>query len=476
MTECFDMKKIQKYKVVCKLGQGGNGFVEKVTDRKGNYFAKKTLKNTTNKKAYLRFIDEITILSKIKHSNVIEIIESHTPTIYSSKNDAYYIMPIGIPLKDYIKESSLEVQFTICLKIIDALVYLHSQYITHRDIKVENIIIIDDEPKLSDFGLANFPKKERISGTNEKIGPAFTIAPEMRRISTIADYKKADVYSLAKTIYAILTKNWLTFDGQYNRFSNFSLINNLDVKINKMRLIEATEYNSILLLEKLLEAATHNDAEKRPTIVEFQEDFRFWLESISNYKLRNSIEWDDALLMLFPFGVTDSARWTNIYDIQKVLNILFNTYDALNHSFFPISGGLDFEIAEIIKIGALDFILINNSYLLNPKELIFESMQDTKWSYFRLELQEMKPFFDKKFNHKNEEIIFIDEHNLIFEEPNDTRKELSFFLQGSFLIVQKMSIINSLDGELDHYMGLHNSMSNDEYKLLLKEIQAHITV
>ncbi|WP_177765148.1 protein kinase domain-containing protein [Flavobacterium sp. I3-2] len=470
------MKKLQKYKIVNKLGQGGNGFVEKVIDKKGNYFAKKTLKNTTNKKAYLRFIDEITILSKINHSNIIEIIEAHTPTIYISKNEAYYIMPIGIPLKDYIKRSNLDEQFTICEKIIDALVYLHSQDITHRDIKIENIIIVDREPQLSDFGLANFPRKERISGTNEKIGPAFTIAPEMRRISTIANYKKADVYSLAKTIYAILTKNWLTFDGQYNRFSNFSLMNNLDVKINKMRLIGVTEYNSILLLEKLLEAATHNDPEKRPTIVEFQESFSFWLKSNSNYKLRNSIEWNDALLMLFPFGITESARWTNTFDIRKVLNILFNTYDALNHSFFPISGGLDFEIAEIIKINGIDFILINNSYLMKPKELIFESMQDTKWSYFRLELQEMKPFFNKKFNHKNEEIIFIDEHNLIFEEPNDTSKELSLFLQGSFLIVQKMAIINSLNGEFDHYMGLHNKMTNDEYKLLLKDIQAHITV
>lgn len=325
--------------------------------------------------------------------------------------------------------------------------------------------------QIKDFGLANFPKKERISGTNEKIGPAFTIAPEMRRISTVADYKKADVYSLAKTIYVILTKNWLTFDGQYNKESNFSLINHLDVKINKMKLIGATEYNSILLLEKLLEAATHNDPEKRPTIVEFRDHFRFWLESNSNYKLRNSIEWDDALLKLFPFGVTDSARWTNIYDIAKVLNILFNTYDALNHSFFPISGGLDFETAEIIKLDEVDFILVNSSYLMKPKELIFESMQDAKWSYFRLELQEMKPFFNNKFNHKNEEIIFINKDNVIFEETNDTTKELSLFLQGSFLIVQKMAIINSLDYELDHYMGLHNSMSNEEYKLFLDGVK-----
>ena len=39
-----------------------------------------------------------------------------------------------------------------------------------------------------------------------------------------------------------------------------------------------------------------------------------------------------------------------------------------------------------------------------------------------------------------------------------------------------MAIINSLDYELDHYMGLHNKMNNDEYKVLLKEIQAHINV
>lgn len=461
---------VQKYKHIDVLGRGGNGIVWKVSNKKNEYFAKKILKNTSDVKAYSRFKDEVEIITKHKHKGIIEIIDFHLPEKYYSKNNAYYVMPIGIPLKEYIKTIGLDELFEIILKIIDTIEFLHNNNITHRDLKIENILMIGNEPKISDFGLANFPKQKRVSRLNEKIGPAFTIAPEMKRISSISEYKKADVYSLAKTLWVILTKQWLSFDGQYNNYSSISLKNHLELMINQMTLIGATYYNSIVILEKLLSTSTHNDPEKRQTISEFKEQFLFWLESNKDYQLRNNIEWIDALEKVFPLAIPESCNWSNIKDIQKVLNIFFSNYDQLNHCFYPISGGSDFHSVRILRIDGIDYLLINEDDLMRTKNLTFEFMNDYKWSYFRLEIKSSNPLFGKSV-YENEEYVYLDENDNVLPDKSESTRAVSFFLNGSFLIVQKVSKINKLNGELDHYSGIHNKMTNIEYKKLVEKIK-----
>jgi hypothetical protein len=52
------------------------------------------------------------------------------------------------------------------------------------------------------------------------------MAPEMKRESSNADLAKVDVYSLAKTLYILLTNNDKCFDGQYSTDSIFNLHTN----------------------------------------------------------------------------------------------------------------------------------------------------------------------------------------------------------------------------------------------------------
>lgn len=469
---------MNKYKQVKQLGKGGNGVVWKVTDGIG-FFAKKTIIKYKNKIAYKRFIDEITIIRNTSHDGIIQIIDFFIPTRTNIKTTPYYIMPIGVTMKDYLlKGISLNTRFDIIITLIDTVKYLHTNNITHRDIKIENILMIDDNPKLSDFGLANFPKKERISKYNEKIGPGFTIAPEMKRISSSAEYKKADVYSLAKTIWVILTQSWMSFDGQYSSSSSIGLANYLDVKINEMTTYGETEYRSLVILEKLLQDSTHNDPTNRPDITEFNSRFEFWLNSNNDYFLRNGIEWRDAIERIFPVSVPQSCVWTNINLIYLILDILFSNYDQLNHSFFPISGGEDFTNVQIIRINNTDYLMINRSYILKPKKLIFEYMNDFEWSYFRLELETLNPFFGSEVFDK-EEHIYINQtfeiiENKTYFKQDDSHldfKPASIYLEGSILIVQKTARINGLHGKLDHYSGLHNKMTNTEYKDLLIKIK-----
>lgn len=96
-------------------------------------------------------------------------------------------------------------------------------------------------------------------------------------------------------------------------------------------------------------------------------------------------------------------------------------------------------------------------------------MNDNKWSYFRLEFKESTPFFGISVS-ENEETLYLDDSNEIVSNKNDDYREINYLLKGSFLIVQKGSKINNLTGDFDHYGGIHNKGSNNDYKDLINRI------
>jgi CHASE2 domain-containing sensor protein len=141
----------------------------------------------------------------------------------SPKNKAgyfYYVMELGDSLepgwenapgtyrpRDLVSERAqlrqrrLPVQECVRLGIIlcEALDYLHRQGMTHRDIKPQNIIFVNGQPKLADLGLITDirpPDQERtLVGTPGYMPPA----PE--RPGTVA----ADIYALGMVLYVLCT-------------------------------------------------------------------------------------------------------------------------------------------------------------------------------------------------------------------------------------------------------------------------------
>jgi len=465
------LTKKNNYTIKKPIGKGGNGIVYEVLGSKGNFFAKKVLKNIKSKKNYERFKSEIEVLNNLKKKKgIIEIVDYHFPDKISKNDLPFYIMPIGIPFKKYIKTATRDKIFELIFELCDALEYLHSQDVTHRDIKPDNILIINDSPVFSDFGLANFPKKKKVSAPNESIGPKWTIAPEMKRISSVAEFKRADIYSFAKTVWMILTQQWLSFDGQYIPNSNISIDKFVEMKINKGPLIEGWHYFSVVLLNRLLAQSTDNDPQKRPTASEFNQQFRYWHSSNQDYFERNPYEWENALIQIFPISIPLNSQWTKLQNIFNVLKIIFESYDNLNHCFYPESGGNDFNKIEKEK----DFLRIENDILIKPKALYFESLGDLDYSYFILECEEIKPIFNQENFKNHREHLFMDNLGNFHEKENDGLREITRFFKGKFLIIKKTSIINKLRGNLDAYNGIQNKMRNEKYRELMTKVKNKI--
>lgn len=150
-----------KYNVVGQLGRGAFAIVYKLaTKRDGHFFAAKELekkKFIKNGRLDQRLDNELQIMKSITHPNVVQYIGYHDYV------DHLYIIMEYVPCGDlqnylskhtYLPEAEAKI---MSRQVLEALRYLHSKQITHRDIKPDNILIGSQDPltvKLSDFGLS----------------------------------------------------------------------------------------------------------------------------------------------------------------------------------------------------------------------------------------------------------------------------------------------------------------------------------
>src|ERR1035438_5873998 len=87
----------------------------------------------------------------------------------------------------------------IGLALSDALDFLHQQGMTHRDIKPQNIIFVNGQPKLADLGLITDIRSLEHQGT--LVGTPGYMPPSPERPGTVA----ADIYALGMVLYVLCT-------------------------------------------------------------------------------------------------------------------------------------------------------------------------------------------------------------------------------------------------------------------------------
>jgi calcium-dependent protein kinase len=206
---------IQKYySIMGDLGHGSYGSVKKVKHKQlGEERAMKIVQKKSESSQ-----NEIEILKKISHPNIISIYE----IFEDSKN--YYIMTelmSGGELFEVITNqgSFSEVDAAKIIKqILNSVNYLHNKNIVHRDLKPENILMnnkstVKDQNydiKIIDFGTAKqFERNQKLS---KFIGTSYYIAPEV--LAECYD-EKCDVWSCGVILYILLC-GYPPFNGASN--------------------------------------------------------------------------------------------------------------------------------------------------------------------------------------------------------------------------------------------------------------------
>ena len=203
-----------RYQIIRTIGEGGMANVylayDTILDRN---VAVKILRGDLagDEKFVRRFQREAIAASSLSHPNIVEMYDV-------GEDDGKYFIVMeyieGTTLKSLIKRRgalTLSEVIDIMLQLTAGLACAHDSYIIHRDIKPQNVLILDDgRVKITDFGIAMAMNSNELTQTNSVMGSVHYLPPEQANGNGATI--KSDIYSLGILMYELLTGK-LPFKG-----------------------------------------------------------------------------------------------------------------------------------------------------------------------------------------------------------------------------------------------------------------------
>lgn len=212
-----------------KLGEGAFGVVYQVTDQASSeVFALKDIRCEDVGSLDDALTEAENLLQVVNHRNIITIqgVDAYTENSGSRHFLILTELCTGGSLNERLtRPSGDQMNLKWMCQIADALSYLHSKGIVHRDLKPENVLLTSNQDvKMADFGLAReYIALKRADPVNEWLtfykqyymntfaGSPHWMAPEVFRNNYT---QKADVFSLGEIFFAILERDYGTFQGK----------------------------------------------------------------------------------------------------------------------------------------------------------------------------------------------------------------------------------------------------------------------
>uniref|UniRef100_A0A671XFM9 non-specific serine/threonine protein kinase n=1 Tax=Sparus aurata TaxID=8175 RepID=A0A671XFM9_SPAAU len=177
------------WEIIGELGDGAFGKVYKARNKDTGALAAAKQIETKCEDELEDYIVEIDILAKCDHRYIVKLLDAF-----------YFDNKLWVELDRGLTEPQIKV---VCRQMLEALVYLHSMKIIHRDLKAGNILLmLDGDIKLADFGVSAKNTKT-LQRRDSFIGTPYWMAPEVVMCETMKDAPydyKADIWSLGITL------------------------------------------------------------------------------------------------------------------------------------------------------------------------------------------------------------------------------------------------------------------------------------
>ena len=223
-----------KYRIIEKLGQGGFGitylaentllegkvaikeFFFKEYCERDDSTSRVTIPTSGNREIVERFkqkfIKEAKTIFRLNHPNIVRILD-----VFEENDTAYYVMEYieGESLSDMVTRRGA-IPFAEAIGYVkaaaEALMYIHSKKINHLDIKPGNLMKRNDDGEivLIDFGVAKQYDLATSQGTTTTpvgISCGYSPTEQYRKNGVQTFSPQSDVYSLAATLFKLLTGN-----------------------------------------------------------------------------------------------------------------------------------------------------------------------------------------------------------------------------------------------------------------------------
>lgn len=201
-----------KYKIVSKIGEGATGTVYLVEHADLNVpYALKILNRelSSNQALIENFKKEAALLLRFSHPGSVQLRD------FGKTEDGLYYMAMdycfGVPLTDrleYYGALPLDRALAIIIQVLQVLEAAHSQGIIHRDIKSDNLMVVEDGEgnetvRVLDFGIAVLHVSDGDS-QSATVGTPEYMAPELIAGEKQIDHR-IDIYSSGVVLYEMLT-------------------------------------------------------------------------------------------------------------------------------------------------------------------------------------------------------------------------------------------------------------------------------
>jgi tetratricopeptide (TPR) repeat protein/tRNA A-37 threonylcarbamoyl transferase component Bud32 len=205
----------KRYALDSVIGRGGMGEVFQATDRlTGQSVALKRLSAPMSQLQFasrpsgqdsqhlrLALAQEFRTLASLRHPHIISVLDYG----FDEQEQPFVVMELLASEGTVVqvgKRLPVAGRLELLMQMLQALGYLHRRGVIHRDLKPDNVLIVNGQVKVLDFGLAISQAELAKSNADETVGTISYMAPEVLNGSSAS--KASDLWAIGVMAYELL--------------------------------------------------------------------------------------------------------------------------------------------------------------------------------------------------------------------------------------------------------------------------------